>query len=120
MDSDNDEEDDFPTAELNDPVWSEEPTPNRQWLCIHLIPHQSITGHTPRPATPPLQPIQEEVLPKAKPTDVSMPDDLPYVINVPKEELYSDFESCTESVLGHQWWNDIWIWPVNNPVSEDH
>ena len=34
MDSDGDEED-FPTAELKDAVWSKESIPNRQQLCIH-------------------------------------------------------------------------------------
>ena len=56
MDS-NDEEEDFSIAVLDDLVWSEEPIPNNhQYLFIHQIP-----CHTPRPATPPPQPIQEEV-----------------------------------------------------------
>ena len=75
MDSDNDEEEDFPRAVLDDPVWSEEPIPDRQHLCMHLIPCQSITIHAPRPATPSPQPIQEEVLQEAEPMDVSIPDD---------------------------------------------
>ena len=66
MFSNDDEEEDFPPAELNDQVWSEEPIPNRWWLYIYLILCHSITGHTPRPATPPLQPVQEEVLPEAE------------------------------------------------------
>ena len=51
MDSDDDEEEDFPTVELNDQVWSEEPIPDRQ--C------QSITGHTPRPTNPPHNPFKK-------------------------------------------------------------
>ena len=54
MDS-NDKEEDFPTVELDDPVWYEEPIPDRQQLCIHLIPH-----NTPRSSTPSPQAIQEE------------------------------------------------------------
>ena len=100
MDSKNEE--DFPTAELDDSVWSEEPVPNRQWLCIHLIPHSSITGHTPRPAVQPPQPIQKKVPPQAELMDVSIPDDLLNVIDVPEEELYSDCVSWVWSVFGNQ------------------
>ena len=64
MDS-NDEEEDFPTADLDDPLWSEEPIPSsRKQLCIHQIP-----CHTPRLATTPSQPIQEEVPPKPEQMD---------------------------------------------------
>ena len=56
MDSDNEEED-VPTAELDDPAWSEHYIPDRQQLCIHQIPQ-----HTPRKVIPPTQPIQEEAL----------------------------------------------------------
>ena len=102
MDSNDYEEEHLPTAELDDPVWPEEPVLNRQQLCIHQILCHSITGHTPRPATPPPQPIQEEVLPEAELVETSILDDLPDVINVPKE-LTSDFDSWAQSVLGHQW-----------------
>ena len=85
MDSDEDEEEEFPTAELNNPVWSEKPISDRQQLCIHLIPCRSITGHLPRPATPAPQPVQEDVLPETEPMDVSIPDDLLNVITVPEE-----------------------------------
>ena len=44
-DSDNDaQEEDFPTTALNDPVWSEEPIPDRQ-ICIHMAPDNSATGY---------------------------------------------------------------------------
>ena len=105
MDSDDYDEEDFHTAELNNPVCSEEPIPYRQ-LCIHQILHHSITGHTSRPATPTLQPTQEEILSEAELMDTSILDDLPDVINVP-EELSSDFDSWAQSVLKHQWQNDI-------------
>ena len=80
MDSDNEE--DFPTAELKDPVWSEKPVCNRHWLCIDPIPCSSITGNTPRPPTPQPQPIQEEVPPETELMDVSVPDDLPNIIDI--------------------------------------
>ena len=63
MDSDDDEVD-FPTAELDDPVWSEEPLPTRQQFHIYQIPCWSIIGHTPTLATQTPQPIQEEVVPE--------------------------------------------------------
>ena len=83
MDSNDSEEEDFLTAELDDPVWFEEPIPNRQWLWIHQAPCQSVTGQTPRPAMPSPQPVQEEVHQEAEPLDISILDDLPDVINVP-------------------------------------
>ena len=45
---DSDEEEDLPTAELYDPVWSEDLIPDTQQLCIQLKLFQSITGHTPK------------------------------------------------------------------------
>ena len=56
MDSE-DEGEDFSTTEIDDPVWSEEPIPNRQQLCIHQVP-----CHTPRPASTPQQPIYSLIL----------------------------------------------------------
>ena len=53
-----------PAAEHDDPIWSEEPLPDRQHLCNLQIPCHSIIGHTTRTATPPSQPIQEDILQK--------------------------------------------------------
>ena len=87
MDSD-DEEEYFPTADLDHPVWSEEPIPSScQQLCIHQT-----TCHTPRPATWSLQPIQEELPTELEQMDMEILDDLPDIINVSKEPL-SDTES---------------------------
>ena len=86
MDSDNEE--DFSTADLDDPVLSEKPIPdNCQQLLIHQISHP-----TTRPATQPLQPIQEEVPPELEQMYMEILDDLLDVINIP-EELFSDFKS---------------------------
>ena len=49
------------------------------------------------------QPVQEEILPEAEPMDISILDDLPDIINVPKEELYSDLDSWVQSVHRYQW-----------------
>ena len=54
-----------------------------------------------RPATPPLQPIQEEVLPEPEQMDIKIMDDQPGSINVP-EELFSDFDSWVQTVLKYQ------------------
>ena len=70
-------------------------------MCIHLIPHSSITGHTPRP-TPPPQPVQEEAPTEAELMDVSIPDDLLNVTDVPEEELYSDYVSWVCIALRNQ------------------
>ena len=87
---------DFPTADLDDPVWSEKPIPNNcQQLCIHLILHS-----TTRPATPTPQPVQEEVPPEPEQMDMEILDYLPDVINVPKE-LLSD--SCNMPFKSGQW-----------------
>ena len=77
VDSDNEEY--LPTADLVDPVWSKEPEPVRQeYLCIH---------QTPRPATPPQQPDQVEMPPELEHMDIDFLEDIPDLINVPKELL---------------------------------
>ena len=97
MDS-NGEEEDFQTADLDDPVWSEEPIPiSCQQLWIHQILH-----HTPRLATPPVQPIQEEIPPEPEPTDIKILDDLPDTMDVAEEHL-CDFDSWAHNVLEYQW-----------------
>ena len=49
---DSDQEENLPTTDLNDPVWSEKPVPDSwEYLYIHLIP---------TPANLPPQPIQVE------------------------------------------------------------
>ena len=91
---DSNKEEYFPTADLNDWVWHEEPVLNTlKHLCIHQIP---------RPATPPPQLIQVEVSPEPEQMDVEMQDDVPDVTDIPKE-LLSDFDSWAHSVLEYQW-----------------
>ena len=51
-----DEEEDLPTAELDDPMWDEEPVPDsREYLCIHEIPWLAIPPPQPMPVIPSLQ-----------------------------------------------------------------
>ena len=51
-DSDNDAEDeDFPTAALNDPGWPKEPISVRQ-ICIHMAPANLATGYFCQLLTP--------------------------------------------------------------------
>ena len=96
MDS-NDEEDNFPTAELDDPVWSEEPvSSSHQQLCIHQI-----WCHTSRPATLPYNSFKKYPQSQNK-WILEIPDDQPDIINVPKE-LLSDFDSWAHIVLNYQW-----------------
>ena len=89
MDS-SDEEEDFPTADLDDLVWSEESIPNSQQ---HLYKHQ-ILHHTPRPATPSPTNTTKEYSLQLEQMDTEILDDLPDIINVPKA-LLSDL------TLGH-------------------
>ena len=80
----------LPAADLDGPVWSEEPVPDSQeYQCIHLIP---------RPATPPLQPNQVEICPEPGSMDIDIPEDIPYLINV-LEELFLDFDLLAHSVM---------------------
>ena len=95
---DSDDEEYFPTGNLDDLVWSEEAVPNSQkHLCILQIPG---------PPTPLPQPDQVEVSPEPEQMDVDILDNLPDVINVPKE-LSSDFETWSHSLLEYQWLYDI-------------
>ena len=65
----------FPTADLVDPVWSEDPVSNSQkCLCIHQIL---------RPAGPTPEPNQVEVPPEPEQMDIKIWEDLPHIINVP-------------------------------------
>ena len=66
-----------------------------------MIVHQSVSGHTPRLATQPPQPVQEDVVPETEPIDVSISDNLPDVIDVPEEEFYSDL------ALGSRGYSDM-------------
>ena len=91
---DSDDEEYFPTADFDDPVWSEEPVADSQkHLCIDQIPI---------PATPSPQPDQVEVPQGLEQMDIKILEDLLDITDVPKE-LLSDFDSWAHSVLEYQW-----------------
>ena len=95
---DSEDEEYFPTADLDDLVWCEKSVPDSwEYLCIHQIPS---------PATPGSQPNQVEMPPEPENLDIDIPEDIPCLINVP-EELLSDFDSWAHSVLENRWWYDI-------------
>ena len=94
QDVDSDDEEYLPTADLDDPVWSEEAVPDSQeYLCIH---------QKPRAATPPLQPNQVEMPPEPEHMGIHILEDIPDHISIP-EEIISDFDAWTHSVLEYQW-----------------
>ena len=57
--NDDAEEADFPTAPLNDLVWSKETIPDRQ-LCIHMAIDNSGTSYFPHLSTLPQEPTPPE------------------------------------------------------------
>ena len=85
-----DDEEYLPTAELDDPVLSEEPVSDSR---VHLCTHQ-----IPRPATQPLQPNQVEMPQEPEHMYIDIPEDTQDLIDVPGE-LLSDFDSWKQSEL---------------------
>ena len=84
----------LPTADLDDPIWSEKPVPNsREYLCIPQISRQ---------ATPAPQAGQVEMPQKPEQMNINILENLPDLINVPKE-LLLDFDSWAQSVLDYKW-----------------
>ena len=90
------------TADLDDPVWSEEPVPD-SWedLCIHKIPRPE----TPTSTTPsigdatPLQPDQVEMPPEM---ELDITEDMPGHLDV-LEEVLLDCDAWAHSVLDYEW-----------------
>ena len=94
---DDKEEEDFPTALLDDLVWSKECIPERE-LCIHMALRKPETSH---PSQIPSQ-LQEPVYESAtleEPMD-SMISDMPDFINVPKQVLFWNY-LCTPWMWTH-------------------
>ena len=65
---------------------------SHKYMCIHQIP---------RPATPPLQPNQLEMLPEPEHMDIDIPEDIADLIDISKEIL-SDFDAWAQSILEYQ------------------
>ena len=100
----------FPTSDMDDPVWSEEPVPdNWEYLCIHEIPWPATPPPQPNQVEmlvfPPPQPGQVEIPPEHELMELGIPEDMPDLINFQEEVLW-DFDAWTHSVLPHEWyWN---------------
>ena len=87
MDSD-DKEEDFPTAPLDDFVWSKEPIKERD-LCIHMAPRKPEISY---PSQIHIQ-LQEPVYESAtleEPLE-SIIRDMPNLINIPKDMLFQNY-----------------------------
>ena len=117
---DSDDEDYLPPADLDDPVWSDQPVQDSQeYLCIHEILRQATPSPksnqvdipaTPNlqpnqvemPTTPPPQSEQVEMSPQYKLMELDFPDDMPDLIGI-LEEVLSDFDAWSHSVLHYEW-----------------
>ena len=111
-----DEEDYLYMAELDNPVWDEELVPdNREYLYIYEIPRPGTPPPHPQPIplTLPLQPWprtsrhtyeqpkQVEVFPELELMEQDVPDNIPDLIDVPRDTLL-DFEAWAYDVLSYQ------------------
>ena len=104
---DSEDEEYLPTADPDNPVWSEKPVPvSKEYLCIHQIPRPATPPLQPNPvempATPAQQSDQVKMLPEPEPMDTGIPGDIPDLIHVPKEILW-DSDAWAHSVLEYQW-----------------
>ena len=92
-----------PTADLDDPVWSEESVPdNWEYLCIHKIPRSTTpipAAQSSSPTIPPLQPDQIEMPPDHELIKLKIPEDILDLIDVP-EEVISDFDAWAQKCAG--------------------
>ena len=109
-----DDEEPLSTADLDDWVWDEDLVPDsREYLCIHEIPRLATPNPQPIPVTPPpqpnqgvpatlpQQPDQVEVSPQFELMELDIPEDIPDLLDVPKEVM-SDFDAWALGVLSYQ------------------
>ena len=80
--NDDEEEEDIPTAFLDDLVWPEESIPERD-LCIHMAAREPETGYPSQIPIQPQEPIYESAI-LIKHMD-SMITYMPNLINIPKK-----------------------------------
>ena len=104
---DSEDEEYLPTAGLDDPVWSEEPVPDRgEYLCIHKISRPETLSPQPNqvemPETSTLQSDQVVMPPEPQLMGIDIPEDIPDLIDVP-EEILLDFDAWAHSVLDYQY-----------------
>ena len=88
VDFDDNDEVHFPTAPLDDPVWSEEPIPDRD-LCIHMALRKSEISYPSQIPMPLQEPIYESIT-LAEPMN-STDSDIPNFINIPKEVFFQNY-----------------------------
>ena len=88
MECDDEKEECFPTALLDDEVWSEVPIPERL-LCIHMAPGKSEASYTPQTTAYPQEP-----LPKAVTWEEALDNllsNMPDIIANPAEALVQEY-----------------------------
>ena len=88
MDSDNDTEENFPTASLDDPVWCKIPIPDRD-LCIHMAVGKSETSYPSQISTPSQEPINKSIT-QEEPMD-STESDIPDLIDILEDALFQHY-----------------------------
>ena len=86
--NDDEEEEYFPTAPLNDLIWSEEPKQERD-LCIYMAPRRPEASYPSQIPTKPQEsayksPTLEELMD-------SMFSDMPDIIYIPEEVLFQNY-----------------------------
>ena len=106
-DLDSDDEHFLLTADLDYLVWSEEPMPDSwEYLCIHEIPIPATKALQPNqmalPAMPSLQPNQVEMPQEPELMESDILEDILGLIDIP-EEILSDSDTWTHSVLDYKW-----------------
>ena len=65
-------------------------------------PRMPVYSPDAQASIPPPQPKQMEMPPEPEHMDIDIPVEIPDLIDVP-EELLSDFDSWTHSILEYQW-----------------
>ena len=83
--NDDEEEEDFPTAPLDDLVWSKEPIPERD-LCIHMAPGRPEASYPSQIPIKPQEPVYKSAI--LEEPMYKMFSDMSNLINIPKEVLF--------------------------------
>ena len=100
------------TADLNNPLWYEEPVADsREYPCIHEISSLATPSPLPQPipvtqalqpnqgvpAISPQQADQVEVPPEFELMELDITEDLPDLLDLP-EDVMSNFDTCAQDV----------------------
>ena len=106
-----DEDEDFQTADLDDPLWDKEPVPDSmEYLCMHEIPMLATPQLIPvtpplhpgqgAPATLPQQPDPVEASLEFELMELNIPDDKPDLLDIPAEVMFN-FNARAQHVLSY-------------------